>query len=56
MFEYTMFLMKIVREAIIETTAAILIEENQRCENQKHDDKERVLQVTLHEYRDDYKI
>ena len=49
--EYTMDLMKLVREAIIELVVAISIEERKQNMN---DDK--VASLTMTEYDDDFKI
>jgi len=48
--EYTMDLMKLVREAIIELVVAISIEERKQIAN---DDK--VASLTMTEYEDDFK-
>lgn len=50
LIQYTMDLLKIVREAIIELTVAIRIEERQR-----HDDKGKVALMRVYEYLDDFK-
>lgn len=47
---YTTDLIKIVREALIELTVAIRIEEYQR-----HNDTEKVAHMNVHEYLDDFK-
>lgn len=47
---YTTDLIKIVREALIELTVAIRIEEYQR-----YNDNEKVAHMNVHEYLDDFK-
>ena len=47
---YTIDLLKLVREAVIELTMAIRIEEKQR-----HDENKKVAHITVYEYSDDFK-
>ncbi len=51
LIQYTMNLLKIVREAVIELIVAIRIEEHQR-----NYDKKKVAHIGLNEYKDDFKI
>lgn len=50
MFDYAMELLKLVREAIIELTIAIRIEENSQI-----DDSKQIVKISMFEYSDDYK-
>lgn len=50
LIQYTMELIKIVREALIELTTAIRIEEYQR-----NDENKRVAHIPIHEYLDEFK-
>ena len=51
LIEYTMDLLKLIREAVIELTIAIRIEEKQRNPSEK-----KVLQMSMMEYLDEFKI
>lgn len=51
LIEYTMDLLKLIREAVIELTIAIRIEEKQRNSSEK-----KVLQMSMMEYLDEFKI
>lgn len=55
LIEYTMELLKISREALIELIIAIRIEEHHRCKDLNQGDR-RVAHISLREYKDEYKM